>query len=99
MHNRSIREEVNGTQAQIGVNTTAERDVRHLACDIEHFVADGSILLDAVIDEVDDMVDVPAELEKAVARIGCFTTCIKRHLVLIGEASEQIAAMTKAVTQ
>lgn len=99
MHNASIRQHVNGAQAEIVVNTTAEREIRQEAFDIENFVTDGNVLLDAVIDEVDDMTNVPAHLEKAVARISCFSTCIKRHLALISEAGERIVGITQAVPQ
>lgn len=94
MHTQSIHSSVNHAQANNGLNTSAAVDIRQLSCHIDSFVTEGDILLDAVLEEVDGMAGVPENMQKAIARISCFSTCIKRHLFLIGEANSAVLTMT-----
>ncbi|MDQ1831948.1 hypothetical protein [Massilia scottii] len=94
MHTQSIHSSVNHAQANNGLNISTAVDIRQLSCDINSFVFEGGVLLDAVLEEVDGMAGVPENMQKAIARISCFSTCIKRHLFLIAEANSAVMTMT-----
>lgn len=97
MHTQSIRQPVNHTQANNGLNTTAIFEARQRSFDIEGCAHDGIILIDALFRSIDTMVDVPSDLMETVNAINCFATCAKRNLALIVEANQAFLALTAEV--
>lgn len=95
----NVNSDESDTQANNNVNTTVGTDICQLSCDIENFAAEGAILIDALFDAVDGMADVPDHLVKARDRISCFATCVKRHLVLIGESTLRVNVLSQGLTR
>jgi predicted cation transporter len=95
MHKTDVNTEVFNTQADNIVNTTVAADIHQLSFDIGSSVIDSVILVDALFDALDGVDDVPCHLKKMIAAVNCFATCAKRHLTLIGEASDKITELTQ----
>jgi short-subunit dehydrogenase len=68
--------------------------IRQQAFDIDRQAGDIEILIAAVFDKIDDMVDQTPTGMATITAINCFVTCVLRNAALIREAGINILTLS-----